>query len=74
MQMKAGRLRRVETEAIQTETWLNTAEGWKLHHIGDVKPGVWRVDGKRIDPTKPYDPDAPAYEPEKLTGNEKRSL
>jgi hypothetical protein len=21
------------------------------------------VDGKRVDPTKPYDPDAPAYNP-----------
>ena len=64
MQMKAGKLRRVETEAIQTETWVNTADGWKLKHIGDVKPGAWYVDGKRIDPTRPYDPNAPEYKPD----------
>ena len=63
MQMKAGKVRRVDTEAIQTETWLNTADGWRLKHIGDVKPGAWYIDGKRIDPSKPYDPDAPEYKP-----------
>ena len=64
MQMKAGKVRRVDTEAIQTETWVNTKDGWKLKHIGDIKPGAWYVDGKRIDPSKPYDPDAPEYKPE----------
>jgi len=54
MQMKAGKLRRVDTEAIQTETWVNTKDGWKLKHIGNVKPGAWYIDGKRIDPSKPY--------------------
>ena len=63
MQMKAGKVRRVDTEAIQTETWMNTKDGWRLKHIGDVKPGAWYVDGKRIDPTKPYDPNAPDYKP-----------
>ena len=63
MQIKAGKLRRVDTEAIQTETWVNTKDGWKLKHIGDVKSGAWYVDGKRIDPSKPYDPDAPEYKP-----------
>lgn len=61
MQMKAGKLRRVDTEAIQTETWVNTQDGWKLRHIGDIRPGAWYVDGKRIDPSKPYDPNAPEY-------------
>lgn len=64
MQMKAGQLRRVDTEAIQTETWVNTKEGWKLKHIGNIKPGAWYVDGKRIDPSKPYDPNAPAFKPQ----------
>ena len=64
MQMKRGKLRRVDTEAIQTETWVNTKDGWKLKHIGDVKPGAWYVDGKRIDPSKLYDPDAPEYRPQ----------
>ena len=64
MQMKAGKVRRVDTEAIQTETWVNSADGWKLKHIGDVKPGAWYIDGKRIDPSKPYDADAPEFKPE----------
>lgn len=63
MQVKAGQLRRVDTEAIQTETWVNTKEGWRLKHIGNVKPGAWFVDGKRIDPSRPYDPNAPEYKP-----------
>jgi hypothetical protein len=64
MQMKGGKLRRVDTEAIQTETWVNTKDGWKLKHIGDIKPGRWYVDGKRVDPSKPYDPDAPEFKPQ----------
>ena len=64
MQMKAGKLRRVDTEAIQTETWVKTKDGWRLKHIGDVKPGARYVDGKRIDPSKPYDPDATEYRPQ----------
>jgi ketosteroid isomerase-like protein len=64
MQMKRGKLRRVDTEAIQTETWVNTKDGWKLQHIGDIKPGAWYIDGKRIDPSKPYDPNAPEFRPD----------
>jgi len=64
MQMKAGKVRRVDTEAIQTETWVNTKDGWRLKHIGEVKPGAWYIDGKRIDPSKPYDPNAPEFKPE----------
>ena len=63
MQLKAGQLRKVETEARQRETWVLTAEGWKLKFVDDVHPGAWYVDGKRVDPSKPYDPNAPAYEP-----------
>ena len=63
MQVKAGKLRRVDTEAVQTETWVNTKDGWRLRHIGDIKTGAWYVDGKRIDPSKPYDPNAPEFKP-----------
>ena len=64
MQMKAGKLRRIDTEAIQTETWVRTKDGWRLRHIGNIKPGAWYVDGKRVDPSKPYDSDAPEYRPQ----------
>jgi hypothetical protein len=61
MQMKAGKLRRVDTSAVQRETWINTPQGWRLKLIDDIHPGAWFVDGKRVDPSKPYDPDAPPY-------------
>ena len=64
MQDKGGQLRTVETEARQREWWRTTPEGWRIFFVDDVHPGVWKVDGKRIDPSKPYDPDAPPYEPD----------
>ena len=63
MQKMKGKPRRVETSIIQTETWVNTADGWKLKHTGNIRTGVWVVDGKRVDPRRPYDPDAPPYDP-----------
>ena len=64
MQMMKGKLRRVDTSAVQRETWVNTPDGWRLKLIDDIHPGVWVVDGKRVDPSKPYDPDAPPYSPD----------
>lgn len=64
MQVKAGQLRKVETEARQRETWVLTREGWRLKFVDDVHPGAWYVDGKRVDPSKPYNPDAPPYNPD----------
>ncbi|MGI8898622.1 MAG: nuclear transport factor 2 family protein [Pyrinomonadaceae bacterium] len=63
MQIMKGKLRRVDTSAVQRETWINTPEGWRLKLIDDVHPGAWLVDGKRVDPSKPYNPEAPPYEP-----------
>ena len=59
----AGKLRRVETWVTQDETWTKTADGWKLEFVDGVRDAACFVDGKRIDPDKPYDPDAPPYEP-----------
>ena len=63
MQMKKGQLRRVDTSAVQRETWVRSTDGWKLKLIDDTHPGAWYVDGKRVDPTRPYDPDAPPFNP-----------
>ena len=60
----AGKRRRVDTSVIQRETWAKTSEGWKLKCVDDVHDQKRFVDGKRVDPTKPYDPDAPPYDPE----------
>jgi len=29
--MMKGKLRRVDTSAVQRETWINTPEGWRLN-------------------------------------------
>src|SRR6478735_6383864 len=59
----AGAARRVETNAVQDEHWVRTAGGWKRGDIGEISRGASFVDGKRVDITKPYDPDAPPYDP-----------
>jgi len=62
-QTMAGKVRNVETTAVQDEEWTRTAEGWKRGNIHEVVNGAAFVDGKRVDTTKPYDPDAPAFDP-----------
>jgi tetratricopeptide (TPR) repeat protein len=62
-QMMAGKLRRVDTNAVQDEQWLKTPDGWKRGVINEVKNGAAFVEGKRVDTNKPYDPEAPAYDP-----------
>lgn len=59
----AGATRRVETNAVQDEHWTRTASGWKRGDIGEISRGASFVDGKRVDITKPYDPDARPYDP-----------
>jgi hypothetical protein len=60
----AGKRRRVDTSVLQRETWAKTTDGWKLKSVDHVRDQKRFVDGKRVDPTKPYDPDAPAFEPD----------
>jgi tetratricopeptide (TPR) repeat protein len=62
-QMMAGKLQRVETNAVQDEQWVKTSDGWKRGNITHVINGVALVDGKRVDTNKPYDPEAPEYDP-----------
>jgi hypothetical protein len=68
MQNMAGKIRKVETSAIQRETWVKTPEGWKLKFVDDVHDRRWFVDGKRVDPQKPYNPDDPPYKPADESG------
>ena len=60
----AGRRRRVDTSVLQRETWTKTTDGWKLKSVDNVRDQKRFVDGKRVDPSKPYDPDAPPYDPD----------
>jgi len=62
-QMMAGKLRRVETNAVQDEHWVRTADGWKRGNIDHVKNGPAFVDDKRVNTKNPYDPEAPEYDP-----------
>lgn len=67
MQMIADQLRRVETTVTQRETWVRTPEGWKLNFVDDVHDPQTFVDGKRVDPNKPYNPNDPPYDPRPST-------
>lgn len=62
-QMMAGKLRRVETNAVQDEDWHRTPDGWKRGNICEVRNGPAFVDGKRVNTNHPYDPEAPEYDP-----------
>ena len=62
-QMMSGVARRVETNAVQDEIWTRTADGWKRGNIENVRLGAAFVDGKRVDTRRPYDSDAPPYDP-----------
>ncbi len=63
MQTAGGKLRRVETNGVQDERWAKTPEGWRRKYIEELKGGASFVDGKRVDTTKPLDPEAPEYDP-----------
>jgi tetratricopeptide (TPR) repeat protein len=62
-QMMRGKLRLVQTTAVQDEQWVKMPEGWRRRKIDNVINGTALVDGKRVDTDKDYDPDAPAYDP-----------
>lgn len=52
-----GKVRKVDTSVKQRETWVKTPEGWKLKLVDNVRDQKRFIDGKRVDPTRPYDPD-----------------
>lgn len=59
-----GKRRKVDTSVFQRETWAKTADGWKLKSVDNVRDLKRFVDGKRVDPTKPYNPNDPPYNPD----------
>ena len=59
-----GKRRKVDTSVVQRETWAKTSDGWKLKSVDNVRDQKRFVDGKRVDPTKPYNPDDPPYNPD----------
>ena len=62
-QLVQGRIRNLETAAVQDEEWVSTAEGWKRGGVSNVIRGAWVIDGRRVDPTRPTELDGPSWEP-----------
>jgi hypothetical protein len=60
----AGKRRKVDTSVVQRETWSRIGNVWKLKSVDNVRDQKRFVDGKRVDPTIPYDPDAPPFNPD----------
>jgi hypothetical protein len=65
-QMSHGKLRLYQTVTVQDETWALMEGEWKRKLVENLRPGPWLVDFKRVDPTKPYDPNATAFDPHGL--------
>ena len=59
----AGKRRKLETSVVQRETWVKQGGEWKLQFVDDERDQKTFVDGERMDPSKPYDPDAPPFVP-----------
>ena len=66
----AGAERRIEFSCMKRDTWTKTRKGWKLKLVDHVRDAKKFVDGKRVDPTKQFDPDAPPYEPPEKEGKD----
>lgn len=53
----------VESGVLQTETWVKTEDGWKLRGVTNEREQTLTVNGKPIDPGKPYNPNDPPFVP-----------
>lgn len=58
-----GQERLFQTTTVQDETWAKVRGSWLRKRVDNERPGAWLVDLKRIDPAKPYDPNASEYDP-----------
>jgi uncharacterized protein (TIGR02246 family) len=74
MQDIAGKLRPIETAVTQDETWVKMPDGWKLKFVENEKDLLRFIDGKRVEPGKPYDPNAPPYNPPTETSINQKDL
>ena len=59
-----GKIRNVKTTVLQTETWIYTNKQWKLKLVDTIHDQKRFIDGKRVDPAKPFNPDDPPYNPD----------
>ena len=63
MQRMAGKVRRVQTSSLYEETWVKMPEAWKRLSVGARRSCTALVDDKPVDIGRPYDPEAPPYDP-----------
>ena len=56
--------RELVTNVTHRELWVRTRRGWMRRHIEELQPGPFFVDGRRFNPNRPYDPEAPPYDPD----------
>ena len=47
-----GTLHKIESAAVQRETWKKTAEGWKLYRVDNIRDGSLLVDDKPFKPNQ----------------------
>ena len=62
-QIVSGKERLFQTTTVQDETWVRIQDKWLRKLVENERPGAWLVDLKRIDPYRPFDPDAPEFDP-----------
>ena len=64
LQIKAEKLRKVESSAIEHESWVKRGTTWMVKLTDNVQDRRLFVEGKRVDPDKPYNPDDPPFVPD----------
>ncbi|HEX8396757.1 MAG TPA: serine hydrolase [Pyrinomonadaceae bacterium] len=74
MQEIAGKVRPIQTAVTQDETWVKTPDGWKLKFVENEKDLLRFIDGKHVEPGKPYDPNALPYNPPTETSLNQKDL
>jgi hypothetical protein len=58
-----GKPHRVDTSALQRETWTHLFDGWRRIRVENVHGTRWFVDGVRVDSSKPYQYGMPPFVP-----------
>lgn len=48
--LRDGKIHDVYTSVLQTETWVKTADGWKLKRVENERDQIFEVDGKPVNP------------------------
>jgi|GEM_PF-2291704 len=55
--------RELVTNVTHREDWVRTRRGWMRSFIEELESGPFFLDGKRMNPNRPFDPEAPPYDP-----------